>query len=277
MNHDVEELSIVAWRAASALNISIGEDCPTEFVSMVLLNFVLNEDSPYSGKVREQCIKIFQTNAEQNRYTGLKHSGATKDPLSAVEQVITETLDQIAKQATAELGFIENLVNNAEKIPSWIKNFRRNTAAKNILEERFHSHIYTVSRLLGRNHFNISRSKLEAFQEEVKTQLQHKNAMDVQWDDDEFNQRVIQNNTMFIQSVEQAFVEALEGAKNVSETDKQTAQTNVKSVLNKYKNDVEEMLQGNLIEKSAQTRSQYVTRLKIQTAEVALKNYRRSI
>lgn len=277
MNYDVEELSILVWRAANALTTTVGEECPTEFVSLVLLNFALNEQSPYSAKVREESIKVFQSHAEQGRYTGLKHSGASKDLLAAFETTITEVLNKIAKQASSEIVAIENLVHNAENIPAWIKNFRRNDAAKSMLNEIFYSHIYAVSSLLGRNHFNVSNTYFEAFQQEIKTLMQEKNAMNIQWNDQEFNQRVLENTDMLIQSVEEAFDTALCGAKNITKAEVETAQNKIKSVLNNYKNDVEQGLQNGWSVKVAPTPSQYAQRLKLQTAEVAIRKYRRSI
>jgi len=277
MNHDVEELSVLVWRAAKSLNTSVGEVCPTEFVYMILLNFTLNEQSPYSAKVREEAIKVFQSNAEQGRYTGLKHSGASKDLLAAVETTVTDVLNEIAKQASLELAAIENLVNNAEHIPAWIKNFRRNDAVKSMLNQMFYSRIYAVSSLLGRNQLSVSNTYFEAFQQEIKTQMQEKNVMNVQWADHEFNQRVLENNDRFIQSVEEAFDVALCGAKTITKAEIEIARNKVRSVLNNYKNDVEQGLENGVSEKVEQTPSQYVQRLKLQTAEAALKKYRRSI
>lgn len=273
INHDVEELSILVWRAAHALNTHV-DVCPTEFVSMVLLNFALSEQSPYSAKVREESIKVFQSNAEHNRYAWLKHS---KGALVDMEKSITEVLNGIAIQATSELAAIENLLNNANQLPTRIKNFQRNAAVKSMVIDCFNAHRFSILNLLGPKYFNVPGTYIRAFEQEIETQMQEKNAMNVQWTDHELNQRALENNNMFIQSVTEAFTVALCSAKTISKQEMATVQDKVKNILDDYRRDVTQRLEKGVIEKVELTPSQYVQRLKLQAAETTIKRHKRTL
>lgn len=259
MNHDIEDLSLAVWRATSSLS-SLYHHLPVDFVEMVFIQFMLDETSPYSAKVREQSLETLSEKAKNGVYRSLEHSKTTPIQFQVLKTTLHHALDTIAQQITTDVARIENCISNSDQISMRIEKYQRTHEIKNILEQRFISPWNALVYMLGKNRFNIPAANLDAFVNEVRVFIEERdNSLGLNIE----NAHVIGHNDVFIQRVHAAFNMALACEASVSEEDRAYASNKATNILEKYQVEAQERLSHRDTHDNQTTASQYAQRLNV--------------
>lgn len=113
MHIDLESLSLSVLKTSQALAQAYGStvdnkyecDPIVQLVRIYLVQFVVDEQSPYSARVREQSLEILRSKIEKKEYVSL--GNVVKDP-----KALSITLSQICNDLIHEVKSVEHLITN---------------------------------------------------------------------------------------------------------------------------------------------------------------------
>ncbi len=117
MHIDLENLSLSVLKTSQALgklyksglDDKYEVDPVVQLVRIYLVQFVLDDASPYSARVREQSLEILREKIEKKEYIQLKD--VVKNPLA-----LSTTLSHICNELVTDLKSVEHLINNSNSL-----------------------------------------------------------------------------------------------------------------------------------------------------------------
>lgn len=117
MHIDLENLSLSVLKTSQALAKVYGRtlndkyeiDPVVQLVRIYLVQFVLDETSPYSAKVREQSLDVLREKIEKKEYVTL--GDVSKNPLA-----LSSALSQICNDLVTDLKSVEQLISSVHRL-----------------------------------------------------------------------------------------------------------------------------------------------------------------
>ena len=137
MHIDLENLSLSVLKTSQSLAKAYGStlndkyevDPIVQLVRIYLVQFVLDETSPYSARVREQSLDVLREKIEKNEYVPL--GDVVKNPLA-----LSTTLAQICNELVADLKTVEHLITNINSLEEIEASWKNLIQSETVLGER---------------------------------------------------------------------------------------------------------------------------------------------